>query len=229
MRFLQGVTNGIAHPCASALWSRWAPPEERGRLASFSLSGVYIGIIVVQPITGLVTRYYSWETSFYVVGIGALFWLPAWISYSSDTPSNNRFISQNELAYLQRRRRFSVGITSLRHSRFIFFSSGVLSPIIYLAPRGIVKMSTPSEKRCRRSTGKEITKKSTPWLNILFSIPIWGNLFAFFAHDFLTYTFLTSLPKYLNNVHNFDVSKSGIVSSLTPFFEMDMYLEKNTV
>ena len=51
-------------------------------------------------------------------------------------------------------------------------------------------------------------------MNILFSIPIWGNLYGFFSHDFLTYTFLTTLPKYLNNVHNYDVSKSGMVSSL---------------
>lgn len=61
---------------------------------------------------------------------------------------------------------------------------------------------------------KKIKKTEIPWINILFSVPIWGNLFAFFSHDFLTYTFLTSLPKYLNNVHNFDVSKSGITSSL---------------
>jgi len=167
LRFLQGITNGIAHPCASALWSRWAPPAERGRLASFSLSGIYIGIILVQPITGLVTRYYSWEASFYVVGIGSLFWLPIWIWFASDDPESHRSISQCELTYLQ-----------------------------------------------QTTTDKKTVQSATPWLNILFSIPIWGNLFAFFSHDFLTYTFLTSLPKYLNNVHHFNVSTSGIISSL---------------
>ena len=94
LRFMQGLTNGIAHPCASALWSRWAPPAERGRLASFSLSGIYIGIILVQPITGLVSKYYSWEASFYVIGISSLLWFPAWIWYASDDPKNHRSISQ---------------------------------------------------------------------------------------------------------------------------------------
>ena len=64
------------------------------------------------------------------------------------------------------------------------------------------------------TTDMRIVKSKIPWLNILFSIPIWGNLFAFFSHDFLLYTVLTTLPKYLNNVHNFDVSNSAMLSSL---------------
>ena len=64
------------------------------------------------------------------------------------------------------------------------------------------------------TTDVKTVQSQIPWLNILFSIPIWGNLFAFFSHDFLLYTVLTTLPKYLNNVHNFDVSKSAMLSSL---------------
>lgn len=67
---------------------------------------------------------------------------------------------------------------------------------------------TMLEKNCNRKEEETLEGAGTsiPWLNIFLSVPIWGNFCAFFSQDFLLYIFLTSLPKYLNNVHNFDVS-----------------------
>lgn len=42
-----------------------------------------------------------------------------------------------------------------------------------------------------------------------------NEIFKFSSRqDFLLYIFLTSLPKYLNNVHNFDVSHRKEVENL---------------
>ena len=47
---------------------------ERARLASFALSGVYIGIILVQPLTGAITKFLNWKASFYIIGACLLIW-----------------------------------------------------------------------------------------------------------------------------------------------------------
>ena len=39
-------------------------------------------------------------------------------------------------------------------------------------------------------------------------------MFAHFTFNFMFYNLLTSLPKYLNNVHGYNVTESGLVSTL---------------
>ena len=38
--------------------------------------------------------------SFYVTGIICILWVPIWLWVASDTPQNNRFISEEEKNYL---------------------------------------------------------------------------------------------------------------------------------
>ena len=57
-------------------------------------------------------------------------------------------------------------------------------------------------------------KVDTPWINFWLSLPVWGVLVAWFAHNYLQYNLLTSLPMYLSNVHGQNVLKSGALTSL---------------
>ena len=57
-------------------------------------------------------------------------------------------------------------------------------------------------------------KVDTPWINFWFSLPVWGVLVAWFAHNYLQYNLLTSLPFYLSNVHGQNALKSGALTSL---------------
>lgn len=45
LRFLQGMSSGLAMPAPSTLWASWAPTKERGKLAGFAFSGTTMGII----------------------------------------------------------------------------------------------------------------------------------------------------------------------------------------
>lgn len=56
--------------------------------------------------------------------------------------------------------------------------------------------------------------KTVPWMNIALSIPFWSILITHVCYNWTFYIILTCLPKYLNNVHGFDLSKSGAISSL---------------
>merc|ERR1739838_632208 len=56
--------------------------------------------------------------------------------------------------------------------------------------------------------------KRTPWVNICLSLPFLGICIAHFSFNYNFYNLLTTLPKYLNNVHGYDSSSSGLVSTL---------------
>jgi len=56
--------------------------------------------------------------------------------------------------------------------------------------------------------------KSVPWLNIFCSIPFWSILITHLCYNWTFYAILTCLPKYLNNVHGYDIGKSGGISAL---------------
>ena len=61
------------------LWSKWAPPMERSRLATISYAGPHIGTVLSFPLSGLLVQYGfagGWPSVFYVFGKG-------WLVYNS--------------------------------------------------------------------------------------------------------------------------------------------------
>ncbi len=43
VRVIEGVFEGVTLPCIHDIWSRWAPPHERSRMATIALAGTYVG------------------------------------------------------------------------------------------------------------------------------------------------------------------------------------------
>ena len=58
--------------------------------------------------------------------------------------------------------------------------------------------------------------KTIPWKAILTSVPAWGICITHMAYGWVWFTMTTFLPTYLSTVLKFDVSSSGLVSSI-PF------------
>jgi MFS family permease len=53
------------------MMGKWVPPLERSRLVSFAYSGTQIGVVVSQPVSGLLCQYGfagGWPSVFYVFG-----------------------------------------------------------------------------------------------------------------------------------------------------------------
>jgi MFS family permease len=50
------------------LWSKWAPPFERSSLATFALTGSYIGSVAALSIGGIIGQKLNWQSIFYVFG-----------------------------------------------------------------------------------------------------------------------------------------------------------------
>ncbi|KAJ8967879.1 hypothetical protein NQ317_016091 [Molorchus minor] len=62
--------NGVTYPAVHDIWSRWAPPKERTRLATIAFSGSYVGTVVAMPVSAYLLRLSDGRASFIFLVIG---------------------------------------------------------------------------------------------------------------------------------------------------------------
>ncbi|KAL2310026.1 hypothetical protein Nmel_006263 [Mimus melanotis] len=72
VRILQGLVEGVTYPACHGIWSKWAPPLERSRLATTSFCGSYAGAVIAMPLAGILVQYTGWSSVFYVYGSNSL-------------------------------------------------------------------------------------------------------------------------------------------------------------
>lgn len=104
VRILVGLGEGVMYPAAQALWSRWAPPNERSRLIGFSYAGGQFGNAIIFPIAGYLCAYGfdgGWASVFYIVGAMSFIWCVVWVIFATDSPDQNRWISDVEKKYIK--------------------------------------------------------------------------------------------------------------------------------
>lgn len=101
VRIIEGIFEGVTFPCIHAVWSRWAPPLERSRMASIAFAGNYAGTVIAMPSSGLLAQKYGWESVFYVFGTIGVIWLVLWMIIVKEGPEKDKHISQDELNYIQ--------------------------------------------------------------------------------------------------------------------------------
>lgn len=85
------------------LWSHWAPPNERSRILGIATSGVQIGNIVALPLGGYLCRHgfdNGWPSIFYIYGLIGVVWATFFIFFISESPANQKFISNQESFYI---------------------------------------------------------------------------------------------------------------------------------
>ena len=101
LRVAMGLLSGFAMPAPSALFSKWAPPDERGKLAGLAFSGGIFGIIITMPLSGYLIDLIGWQGMFYAFGGGCCLWIPVWFWFAKDSPEKMTRINPKELAYLK--------------------------------------------------------------------------------------------------------------------------------
>lgn len=97
---VEGIFEGVTFPCIHAVWSRWAPPYERSRMATLAFAGNYAGTVVSMPVCGLLADAYGWESIFYVFGTIGCIWFVFWMYIVKEGPEKDKYISQEELEYI---------------------------------------------------------------------------------------------------------------------------------
>ncbi|KAG8297985.1 hypothetical protein J6590_025201 [Homalodisca vitripennis] len=101
IRLMQGLFEGVTYPSIIAVWSRWAPPQERALLVSIAFSGNYFSIIVTSKVCSLIANTLGWPYIFYITGIIGLIWCAVWWTVVKDKPEDDPHISPEELKFLK--------------------------------------------------------------------------------------------------------------------------------
>ncbi|XP_050502027.1 sialin-like isoform X2 [Diabrotica virgifera virgifera] len=69
VRTIEGLCEGVTFPAVQEIWSQWAPPAEKSRLVSISISGGYFGAVVAMPACSLIASSLGWEYIFYIFAL----------------------------------------------------------------------------------------------------------------------------------------------------------------
>ncbi|XP_017356050.1 vesicular glutamate transporter 1 [Cebus imitator] len=101
VRILQGLVEGVTYPACHGIWSKWAPPLERSRLATTAFCGSYAGAVVAMPLAGVLVQYSGWSSVFYVYGSFGIFWYLFWLLVSYESPALHPSISEEERKYIE--------------------------------------------------------------------------------------------------------------------------------
>ena len=98
IRVLLGLGEGVAFPSIHSLYARWIPFTERTRVIAITNSGISAGTVFGFAVTTIIITMYSWELVFYLFGLLGIIWSFFWFKGFSSMPSENKKISDYELA-----------------------------------------------------------------------------------------------------------------------------------
>ncbi|KAF7698984.1 hypothetical protein HF521_003726 [Silurus meridionalis] len=101
VRILQGLVEGVTYPACHGMWSKWAPPLERSRLATTSFCGSYAGAVIAMPLAGVLVQYVGWPSVFYIYGVFGIIWYMFWLFLAYDSPAVHPTISEQERIYIE--------------------------------------------------------------------------------------------------------------------------------
>lgn len=100
-RVVEGLFEGVTFPAMYGVWSKWSPPEERSRLVAISYSGCYFGTVAALPLCGALAERLGWPSIFYVFGVIGAVWTAIWLLTISESPNNDKYISDAEKEYIE--------------------------------------------------------------------------------------------------------------------------------
>ena len=183
-RFIVGVTHGVIWPSMTVIMAHWAPPSERGKLVGFMNAGrrsVPGGSLVRLS---LLSRIGAQIGNVLTLSLGGL--MCSW-KFAGGWP-------------------------------LIFYSTGLMgflwgiSWILFYAdsPRDQRCISNEEKAYILESTQEQLSGHSqsefeAPWRAILTSPACWALFIIHTCNNWGTYTFLTSIPKYMAEVLRFDI------------------------
>ncbi|RYM01747.1 MFS transporter [Sporolactobacillus sp. THM7-7] len=102
-RVLLGLGEGMHWPLNSKWVKEWFPAHERARANMFWNFGLSMGPIITGPlVTWMILSSGTWKTPFIVFAVlGLVVMVPLIFFVVKDKPSESRFVSKEELAYIQ--------------------------------------------------------------------------------------------------------------------------------
>ena len=188
-RVLLGLAEGPIPIAMLTTINRWFPPSEKGTATGVYMSSIKFAPAVVPPLCALIISTLGWRDVFVIFAIPGFFITVAWWWLVSDRPENSRFVSQEELDYIQ-----SAKSRQVAQSR-----------------------SEGKKKACLKWIDKIIRTRTPDLLDtnakVLKSWDIWACSFGYFLMVGIVYAIMTWVPTYLVTVKHYAIIKMGFVAA----------------
>ena len=104
IRFLFGVGEAGAWPCAARTFSRWIPADERGTVQGVFFAGAHlVGGLTPVMVLWMLT-FLTWRQIFFCFGTIGLVWVAIWYTWFRDDPSMHPGVNADELRTIVQQR-----------------------------------------------------------------------------------------------------------------------------
>jgi MFS family permease len=100
IRWLFGMGEAGVLPSLSRAFSRWLPPQDRGRAFGLTLMAAALGGAATQPLVVALLERISWRHAFPIFGSVGVVWAAAWLWWFRDEPRQHRGVNAAELALI---------------------------------------------------------------------------------------------------------------------------------
>ncbi|HEY2433132.1 MAG TPA: MFS transporter [Vicinamibacterales bacterium] len=97
VRFLFGVGEAGAWPCAARTFSRWIPARERGTVQGVFFAGAHLVGGLTPALVLWLLRFLSWRQIFFAFGGIGIVWVACWFTWFRDDPSLHPAVNAAEL------------------------------------------------------------------------------------------------------------------------------------
>ncbi|RZC33393.1 inorganic phosphate cotransporter [Asbolus verrucosus] len=186
-RVVQGLAQGFLYPCILNLMSKWTPAFERSRVSSFVYGGASVGIVTSMPLTGAIAgSTMGWPVACYLYGGLGILWTTIFAIFAANSPALHRWISEEEKLYIEKTTDGSNKCTKVKI--VLYHRFGSLSGCFQKIP--------------------------TPWKAIFTSLPMWAIFMASCGSSWGSFTLMTEIPSYMDNIMNFNINENSQLSSL---------------
>ncbi|XP_065208519.1 vesicular glutamate transporter 2-like [Planococcus citri] len=190
IRVIEGITQVFRFVSFPELWSQWSPNRDRSKLMAISLTGLYAGPAIVYPVFGIVTRNYGWASTFYFSGGFSLVWSLIWVLLVPNSPAKDKWISREELNYIQQDPKRSRPKNILKIWKSMIFSKQVyalgVAKLVYNFGTTITVVCLPMF--IQDITGSKIDKvgfySALPTFINIFTTPLVGYILDYVNNKF---------------------------------------------
>ncbi|XP_065208486.1 vesicular glutamate transporter 2-like isoform X2 [Planococcus citri] len=100
-RVLTGICESFLLVSILEVCSKWIPQNERSKLISFTITGFNMGVAIVHGLCAFLANGWGWPMIFYVTGALAIITSIICFTLVNNQPSEDKWISEEELAYIQ--------------------------------------------------------------------------------------------------------------------------------
>ncbi len=100
-RFFLGVAESGVFPATTVLLANWFPRHERARANAYWNLCQPLAVAGSAPFTGWLLGHYGWKTMIIMEGALPFIWLPIWWFFIRDHPREAKWLSTEELNYLE--------------------------------------------------------------------------------------------------------------------------------